>query len=176
MAGANNIEGKVVVITGASSGLGEAAARHLSAESATVVLGARRRERIDALAVKAVAGGANNQLASPEDGDRLHARGILYAPDYVINAGGIINVALEYLGQGDRAEEQAAATREIGRAVAEAAAGTRDVSRHAGGVTEGAQQTGAAASQVRAASGELSQRAEGLRAQVDGFLAGIRAA
>ena len=54
-----------------------------------------------------VAGGANNQLAMPEDGDRLHARGILYAPDYVINAGGIINVTLEYLGQGDRAEVQA---------------------------------------------------------------------
>jgi leucine dehydrogenase len=49
-----------------------------------------------------VAGGANNQLATPEDGDRLQARGILYAPDYVINAGGIINVAIEYLGNGDR--------------------------------------------------------------------------
>ena len=54
-----------------------------------------------------VAGGANNQLATPEDGDRLHNRGILYAPDYVINAGGIINVTLEYLGQGDRAEVEA---------------------------------------------------------------------
>ncbi len=50
-----------------------------------------------------IAGGANNQLATPSDGDRVHARGILYAPDYVINAGGIINVALEYLGSGDRA-------------------------------------------------------------------------
>ncbi|MFV0624545.1 Glu/Leu/Phe/Val dehydrogenase [Sphingomonas sp. ac-8] len=62
---------------------------------------------IDALRCKAVAGGANNQLAAPEDGARLHDRGILYAPDYVINAGGIINVALEYLGQGDRAEVDA---------------------------------------------------------------------
>lgn len=44
-----------------------------------------------------VAGGANNQLARPEHGEQLHARGILYAPDYVINAGGIINVSLEYL-------------------------------------------------------------------------------
>jgi leucine dehydrogenase len=48
-----------------------------------------------------VAGGANNQLATPEDGQRLHQRGILYAPDYVINAGGIINVSTEYLGDGD---------------------------------------------------------------------------
>ena len=46
----NNIEGKVVVITGASSGLGEAAARLLSAEGAIVVLGARRADRIEALA------------------------------------------------------------------------------------------------------------------------------
>jgi len=46
----DNIAGKVVVITGASSGLGEAAARHLSAEGAAVVLGARRAERIEALA------------------------------------------------------------------------------------------------------------------------------
>lgn len=46
----NNIEGKVVVITGASSGLGEAAARHLAAQGAAVALGARRVERIDALA------------------------------------------------------------------------------------------------------------------------------
>ena len=45
-----NIVGKVVVITGASSGLGEATARHLSAEGATVVLGARRLERIQAIA------------------------------------------------------------------------------------------------------------------------------
>jgi leucine dehydrogenase len=48
-----------------------------------------------------VAGGANNQLASPWDGARLMDRGILYAPDYVINAGGIINVCTEYLGDGD---------------------------------------------------------------------------
>ncbi|HYU96777.1 MAG TPA: Glu/Leu/Phe/Val dehydrogenase dimerization domain-containing protein [Sphingomicrobium sp.] len=56
---------------------------------------------IAALKVPVVAGGANNQLATPEDGERLHARGILYAPDYVINAGGIINVCTEYLGDGD---------------------------------------------------------------------------
>lgn len=42
-----------------------------------------------------VAGSANNQLATPQDAERLRARGILYAPDYVINAGGLINVAEE---------------------------------------------------------------------------------
>jgi leucine dehydrogenase len=56
---------------------------------------------IPKLKVPVVAGGANNQLATPEDGERLHARNILYAPDYVINAGGIINVCTEYLGDGD---------------------------------------------------------------------------
>ena len=56
---------------------------------------------IPELKVPVVAGGANNQLATPEDGRRLQARGILYAPDYVINAGGIINVCTEYLGDGD---------------------------------------------------------------------------
>jgi len=57
---------------------------------------------IAALSAPIVAGGANNQLATPADGTRLQARGILYAPDYVINAGGIISVGVEYLGQGDR--------------------------------------------------------------------------
>ena len=65
-------------------------------------LGAILTERsIAALRVPVVAGAANNQLATPQDGARMHARGILYAPDYVINAGGIINVCTEYLGDGD---------------------------------------------------------------------------
>jgi len=56
---------------------------------------------IPQLKVPIVAGAANNQLATEADGERLHKRGILYAPDYVINAGGIINVCTEYLGDGD---------------------------------------------------------------------------
>ena len=53
------------------------------------------------LNVPIVAGGANNQLATPEDGQRIFDRNILFAPDYVINSGGIISVGLEYLGDGD---------------------------------------------------------------------------
>ncbi len=45
-----------------------------------------------------IAGAANNQLSTPEDGARLAERNILFAPDYVINAGGIISVAAEYYG------------------------------------------------------------------------------
>ena len=56
---------------------------------------------IPQLKVPVIAGAANNQLATPADGERLHARNILYAPDYVINAGGIINVCTEYLNDGD---------------------------------------------------------------------------
>jgi len=51
-----------------------------------------------------IAGAANNQLATAADGERLAARDILFAPDYVINAGGIITVAAEYLG--DRSDER----------------------------------------------------------------------
>jgi len=58
-------------------------------------------QSIASLRTPIVAGGANNQLATPEDGPRIHGRGILYAPDYVINAGGIINVCTEYLADGD---------------------------------------------------------------------------
>ena len=62
----NNIEGKVVVITGASSGLGEATARMLSALGATVVLGARRVDRIEAIARELEAAGGR-ALALPTD-------------------------------------------------------------------------------------------------------------
>jgi NADP-dependent 3-hydroxy acid dehydrogenase YdfG len=62
----NNIEGKVVVITGASSGLGEATARHLSARGAIVVLGARRAERIQALTEELNKNGGK-ALAVPTD-------------------------------------------------------------------------------------------------------------
>ncbi len=53
---------------------------------------------IPKIKAKIVAGAANNQLSTEADGARLAERDILYAPDYVINAGGIINVAHEYYG------------------------------------------------------------------------------
>jgi len=53
---------------------------------------------IPRLRVEMVAGAANNQLREPEDGDRLRQRGILYVPDYVANAGGVISGCGEVLG------------------------------------------------------------------------------
>jgi leucine dehydrogenase len=55
-------------------------------------------ETIPNLQTPIVAGAANNQLGEARHGDDLHARGILYAPDYAINAGGLINVAEEVTG------------------------------------------------------------------------------
>lgn len=61
-------------------------------------------ESVAALQAPVIAGAANNQLATASVGQLVHDRGIVYAPDYVINAGGIINVGLEYLGQGNSDE------------------------------------------------------------------------
>lgn len=58
-------------------------------------------QSIAALRTKVIAGGANNQLATGTEGKLLQDRGILYAPDYVINAGGIINVLRHIDGAGD---------------------------------------------------------------------------
>jgi len=60
--------------------------------------GAINDQTLPLLRVKAVAGAANNQLLEPRHGEELARRGILYAPDYAINAGGLINVAQERVG------------------------------------------------------------------------------
>ena len=57
--------------------------------------GVLNHETVPRLKCHIVAGGANNQLLNDDDGLELHRRGILYAPDYIINAGGVINVAAE---------------------------------------------------------------------------------
>jgi leucine dehydrogenase len=63
---------------------------------------------IPQLKVQIVAGGANNQLAEERHGDLLAERGILYAPDYVLNAGGLINVNSELEGwSAERAKRKA---------------------------------------------------------------------
>jgi leucine dehydrogenase len=59
---------------------------------------------IPRISARLIAGGANNQLAAIEDGERLRQAGTLYAPDYIVNAGGIICVASEYLGEGSEDE------------------------------------------------------------------------
>jgi leucine dehydrogenase len=59
---------------------------------------------IPRLKCRAVVGAANNQLKTPADGMHLHERGILYAPDYAVNSGGIINIFVEYSGKYDAAQ------------------------------------------------------------------------
>jgi len=62
---------------------------------------------IPRIRAKVIAGAANNQLATVADGARLAERDILFAPDYVINAGGIISVAREYYGSSSEDEVRA---------------------------------------------------------------------
>ncbi len=61
--------------------------------------GSINEKTIDRLQAKVVAGAANNQLRTPDMDEALRARGVLYAPDYVINAAGVISVGLEITGQ-----------------------------------------------------------------------------
>jgi leucine dehydrogenase len=69
-------------------------------------LGAGLKARtIPEIGAPIVCGAANNQLETDSDGERLQARGIVYAPDYVVNAGGIISVSAEYLGESEAAVE-----------------------------------------------------------------------
>ena len=76
-------------------------------------------DTIPRLRSRVVAGGANNQLQTEADGEELHRRGILYAPDYLINAGGIINIAAEIGApyNPDRAREKTEQIYEIMRRV-----------------------------------------------------------
>jgi leucine dehydrogenase len=78
---------------------------------APCAVGATLNERtIPRLRCRVVAGAANNQLATLEDGERLRGAGILYAPDYVINSGGALHgIGLERLGwDGERLEREVA--------------------------------------------------------------------
>lgn len=68
---------------------------------------------ISKLHCKAIAGAANNQLATPELAEELKRRNILYAPDYIINAGGLINVVAEYEERGYCAKNSLKSTNQI---------------------------------------------------------------
>ena len=84
-------------------------------------------ETVPALRCRAVAGAANNQLAAEPVAELLHARGILWTPDFVANAGGIINIGVELEPEGydpARARERVLAVGDTVRAVL--AAATRD--------------------------------------------------
>ena len=70
-------------------------------------------ETIPQLRCRVVAGGANNQLLTEADGEELHRRGILYAPDYIVNSGGIINVEAELGDAGYSAERAREKTERI---------------------------------------------------------------
>ena len=91
----NNIEGKVVVITGASSGLGEATARLLAAQGASVVLGARRADRIQSLAEELTrSGGKALALAT----DVTHYEQVKKLVDAAVQAYGRIDVMINNAG------------------------------------------------------------------------------
>jgi glutamate dehydrogenase/leucine dehydrogenase len=73
-------------------GAADALATECDVYAPCAVGGTVSAETIPRLGCRIVAGSANNQLAEPEDAERLHAAGILYAPDYVINAGGVLQL------------------------------------------------------------------------------------
>jgi leucine dehydrogenase len=71
-------------------------------------------DTVPALRCRAIAGAANNQLAADGLADALAARGILWAPDFVCNAGGIINIAVELEPEGYSPERADARVRAVG--------------------------------------------------------------
>ena len=90
-----NIVGKVVVITGASSGMGEAAARHLASQGAKVVLGARRTERLNALVNEIEAAGGVARAVPVDVTDRAQ---VAHLVDTAVEAFGRIDVLINNAG------------------------------------------------------------------------------
>ena len=105
--GSDDFDGRKILIQGVGA-VGGRLAVLLAEQGAEVI----NDETIPRLRCKAVAGCANNQLHEPRHAQALRERGILYAPDYVINAGGIINVSVELLSGG---YQEAVALRRIDR-------------------------------------------------------------
>ena len=95
-----NIEGKVVVITGASSGLGESTARHLARLGATVVLGARRKVRLDAIVRDIEASGGKALAVTVDATKRAEVESLVNKAidtygkiDVLVNNAGIMPIA-----------------------------------------------------------------------------------
>jgi NADP-dependent 3-hydroxy acid dehydrogenase YdfG len=96
----SNIAGKVVVITGASSGLGETTARHLSAAGASLVLGARRKDRLEALVNEIRAAGGKAEMVVTDVTKREQVEGLINTAvthfgrvDVLINNAGLMAIA-----------------------------------------------------------------------------------
>jgi NADP-dependent 3-hydroxy acid dehydrogenase YdfG len=90
-----NIAGKVIVITGASSGMGEAAARHLAAQGATVVLGARRIERLERLVAEITAAGGKALAVATDVTERGQVQRLV---DAAVESFGKIDVLINNAG------------------------------------------------------------------------------
>lgn len=91
----SNIEGKVIVVTGASSGLGESAARHLAGMGATLVLGARRLDRIQALAAALSSEGKRAAAIETDVTQRDQVRRLV---DFAVEKYGRIDVLINNAG------------------------------------------------------------------------------
>lgn len=96
----SGIQGKVVVITGASSGLGETTARHLAASGATVVLGARRVDRLEALVGEITASGGKAKAFATDVTKRRDVEALVQGAvdaygrvDVIINNAGLMAIA-----------------------------------------------------------------------------------
>jgi glutamate dehydrogenase/leucine dehydrogenase len=106
----------------------DALARECDVLAPCALGGALTRDSVAALRCGVVCGAANNQLADDDAAAALAARGIAYAPDYVVNAGGIINIAHEWHAEGyslERALAQTAGIEKVTRRVFELAAEER---------------------------------------------------
>ena len=95
-----NIEGKVVVITGSSSGLGESTARHLAELGATVVIGARRKHRLDAIVKDITAKGGKALAVTVDVTKREQVDALIQAAlkaygkvDVLVNNAGVMSIA-----------------------------------------------------------------------------------
>ncbi len=121
-----------------------------------------------------------NQTARATDEIGQQIAGVQTATTEAVSAIQAITATIDRISEISAAiasavEQQGAATQEIARNTEQASTGTQEVTRNIGGVSEAAGEAGAAASQVLGSASELARQAEALRAQVDQFIARVRA-